>query len=119
MNYIQKAVLVSALVFLTCAPLSAVAKARVNDYPTHARSQFVFACMASNEMDRNFLKKCSCAIDVIAARLSYEDYEKAEAILRLQLGTTPREEAYQSVGIAKAPLEKLFRAQAASEIECF
>ena len=90
-----------------------------NDFPTQARSEFVFACMSSNESNRDFMAKCSCAIDEIAKRISYEEYAQAEAIARLWEGASPREEAFKSVGLSKDRMQKLFRAQAASELECF
>ena len=44
-----------------------------NDFPTLARSEFVFACMSSNASNRDFMAKCSCAIDEIAKRISYKE----------------------------------------------
>ena len=90
-----------------------------NDFPTLAKSEFVFACMSSNESNRDIMAKCSCAIDEIAKRISYEEYAQAEAIARLWEGASPREEAFKSVGLSKEKMDKLFRAQAASELECF
>ena len=90
-----------------------------SDFPTLARSEFVFACMSSNVSNRDFMAKCSCAIDEIAKRINFEEYAQAEAIARLQLGASPREEAFKSVGLSKERMEKLYRAQAASELECF
>jgi hypothetical protein len=90
-----------------------------SDFPTLARSEFVFACMSSNASNRDFMAKCSCAVDEIAKRMTYEEYAQAEAIARLQLGASPREEAFKSVGLSKERMEKLYRAQAASELECF
>lgn len=95
------------------------ANVKANDFPTLARSEFVFACMSSNASNRDFMSKCSCAIDEIARRMNYEEYAQAEAIARLQLGASPREEAFKSVGLSKERMEKLYRAQAASELECF
>ncbi len=92
---------------------------KANDFPTHARSEFVFACMSSNTTNRDFMAKCSCAIDEIAKRISFEEYAQAEAIARLWEGGSPREEAFKSVGLSKNRMDKLFRAQAASELECF
>ena len=92
---------------------------RERDYPTGARAEYVFACMAANEMTQAFLYRCSCAIDTIARRMSYADYEKAETMVRIQLGHSPREQAYRSVGVSKTMLDNFFRAQAASELECF
>jgi len=96
-----------------------VSVGRHNDYPTVARAEYVFACMAANEMRQDFLHRCSCAIDTIARRVSYEDYERAEAMVRIQLGHSPREQAYKSVGVSKELLDNFFRAQAASVLECF
>ena len=90
-----------------------------SDFPTLTRAEFVFACMSSNASNRDFMSKCSCAIDEIAKRINYEEYAQAEAIARLQLGASPREEAFKSVGLSKERMDKLFRAQAASELECF
>ena len=90
-----------------------------NDFPTLARSEFVFACMSSNASHSAFMAKCSCAIDEIAKRMNYEEYAQAEAIARLWEGASPREEAFKSVGLSKDRMQKLFRAQAASELECF
>ena len=42
---------------------------RLNDYPTAARADYVFACMASNGQTRQTLEKCSCSIDQIATIL--------------------------------------------------
>ena len=92
---------------------------KVNDFPTYARSEFVFARMSSNANNRDFMAKCSCAVDEIAKRISFKEYAQAEAIARLWEGASPREEAFKSVGLSKEKMDKLFRAQAASELECF
>ena len=77
-----------------------------NDFPTLARSEFVFACMSSNQSNRDFMAKCSCAIDEIAKRIKYEEYAQAEAIARLWEGASPREEAFKSVGLSKERMDK-------------
>src|SRR5262249_18286600 len=41
----------------------------LNDYPTAARADYVFACMKTNGETRQALDQCSCAIDVIASIL--------------------------------------------------
>ena len=42
---------------------------RLNDYPTAARADYVFACMAANGQSSEMLNRCSCSIDEIAAIL--------------------------------------------------
>ena len=108
---LKKIIILSILLFFI--------KSNANDFPTLARSEFVFACMSSNQSNRDFMAKCSCAIDEIAKRINFEEYAQAEAIARLQLGASPREEAFKSVGLSKEKMDKLYRAQAASELECF
>lgn len=47
--------------------------AHANDFPTHARVEFVLACMRDNpERTQEALYKCSCALDAIAAKVSYD-----------------------------------------------
>ena len=53
---------------------------KTNDFPTLARSEFVFACMSSNASNRDFMSKCSCAIDEIAKRMNYEEYERNQGV---------------------------------------
>src|ERR1700747_3337956 len=48
------------------------APAALNDYPTAARADYVFACMKSNGDTRQALDQCSCSVDVVASLLPYE-----------------------------------------------
>ncbi len=52
--------------------------AYLNDYPTAARADYVFACMKTNGDTRQALERCSCSIDVIASILPYDRYVAAE-----------------------------------------
>jgi len=53
-------------------------------YPTEARAEYIFACMATNGSNQQALHDCSCAIDVIASVLPYRQYEQAETVLRMR-----------------------------------
>ena len=60
------------------APAGAAShKSRTNDYPTYARVQYVQECMVRNGGSEAALYKCSCAIDRIASRLSYDQFVEA------------------------------------------
>ena len=48
-----------------------------NDYPTAARVEYVNECIAANGDQLSNLYQCSCAIDRIAARLSYDEFVEA------------------------------------------
>lgn len=117
----MKTVITSGLIlgFLLFGAGAVPAKEKVNDFPTEARAEYVFACMAANSMDKLFLRKCACAVDTIASHLSYEEYLHAETILRMQQSYSPDADAYRSVRVYKKPLDALFRAQAAAELRCF
>jgi hypothetical protein len=62
------------------APKLDVPKADVprNDYPTSARVEYVQECIAQNGGNLADLYKCSCAIDRMADRLTYDDFVEAQ-----------------------------------------
>lgn len=93
--------------------------ADLNDYPTVARSDFVFACMKTNNDTREALERCSCAIDVIATILPYKDYVEAETVASMKLATGVVATQFKSTVIAKEALDALFRARAEAEVRCF
>ena len=91
----------------------------LNDYPTAARADYVFACMKANGENPEVLQHCSCSIDIIASILPYERYVTAEAVLSVgqvqgNLGTQ-----FRSTEQAKSALNDLRRAQAEAEVRCF
>jgi hypothetical protein len=90
-----------------------------NDYPTAARADYVFACMASNGQTQGALNRCSCAIDTIAAAVPYEAYEKAETILRMRhQGGGYLVQEFRTPA-SNAMLQQLQEAQAEADISCF
>lgn len=90
-----------------------------NDYPTVARADYVFACMASNGQSRPVLEQCSCSIDIIASILSYDAYVNAETIIRTIQVTGERVAAFRGSARHKAMVADLRRAQAEADVLCF
>jgi hypothetical protein len=92
-----------------------------NDYPTATRADYVLGCMAANGNTREALFKCSCAIDTIAGQMPYDDYEKAETALSLQVGggVGGRVGLFRDPPEIKTVLEKLREAQAEANLTCF
>ena len=89
------------------------------DYPTSARSDYVIGCMAANGFQHQLLEKCACGIDVIADRLSYDDYQTAETVLSMQQAAVgPRGGLFRDTPVARESLEKLRRAQAEANLRC-
>lgn len=89
-----------------------------NDYPTVARADYVYACMAVNGQTRPILEKCSCSIDEIANILPYEQYEQAETLISVGL------KGGENVAWTHSPefqekIKNLRRAQVEGELRCF
>ena len=88
-------------------------------YATAIRAEYVFACMATNGGTPDALRRCSCAIDVIASVLPYDRYEKAETVLRMRRAAG----GYLNQEFGSAPANDIVRefeeAQAEAEVRCF
>ena len=109
----------------TCLALSLVGvpvyavSAELNDYPTNARADYVFACMKVNGENRDVLNRCACSIDVIASLLPYDRYVAAETVASLSQAQGQIGSMFRSTEQAKADLANLRRAQAEAEVRCF
>jgi hypothetical protein len=101
------------------AVASPLAAAELNDYPTAARADYVFACMKTNGETRQALEQCSCSIDVIASILPYERYVAAETVLSLLQVPGRFGAMFQTPEQAKTATNDLRRAQAEAEVRCF
>jgi hypothetical protein len=95
------------------------ASAELNDYPTAARADYIFACMKTNGETRRALEQCSCSIDVIASIVPYDRYVAAETILSLSQVPGRFGTMFQSPEQTRAAINELRRAQAEGEVRCF
>ena len=91
----------------------------LNDYPTAARADYVFACMKANGDTRRALDQCSCSIDIIASVLPYERYVTAETVLSMSQTIGNLGAQFRTTEQAKTALNDLRRAQAEAEVRCF
>ena len=107
---------VAAALTLLLAGASAGA---ANDYPTAARADYVFACMASNGQTQEMLNRCSCSIDVIASLVPYETYVQAETILSMRQVGGERMGIFRDAPWTKQIIDDLRRAQTEAELRCF
>ncbi len=114
------------VVLLITFPLTAFAAASgnapaagaTNDYPTSARADYVFACMAVNGGTHEALDRCSCAIDVVASILPYSEYVSAETVLGMQQEKSFLAMEFQT-DTAKNIVRRLREAEAEGEVRCF
>lgn len=109
--------------FLLLAPLALAAPALgqsvANDYPTEARVEYVFACMAVNGQTQDALRRCSCSVDMIASILPYDDYVSGETVLRMRLSAGERGAIFRGTPVMQGIIADLRRAQAEAEMLCF
>jgi hypothetical protein len=106
----------TALGMLLCAgPSGAV----VNDYPTDAIADYVFACMQGNGQTQTALRQCSCSFDVVASIVPYARYVEASTYLSMGQVTGEKGVIFRTSAPAKAAIADLRRAQAEAEIRCF
>jgi hypothetical protein len=112
----------AVLSFLLAVPVAAAAAAErgaANDYPTVARADYVFACMTVNGGTQDALRRCSCAVDVIASILPYHDYEEADTVLRMRhLGGGYLAQTFR-IEQSNKRVEGLQAAQAEADVRCF
>jgi hypothetical protein len=110
--------IVPALVVLGTTGLAARAD-DINDYPTAARSEYVFGCLKANGETRQAITQCSCSIDVIASLLPYDRYVTAETVLSMAQVQGNLGGQFRSSEQATSALTDLRRAQAEAEVRCF
>jgi hypothetical protein len=91
----------------------------INDYPTSARADYVFACMKTNGDTREALDQCSCSIDIIASLIPYDAYVTAATVASMDQASGQIGSMFRGTAIARDALARLRRAQAESEIRCF
>jgi hypothetical protein len=91
----------------------------VNDYPTSARSEYVFGCLKANGETRQAIEQCSCSIDVVASLVPYERYVTAETVLSMSQVQGNLGGQFRTSEQAASALSDLRRAQAEAEVRCF
>ncbi len=111
--------IVLALVVLPLPTQAQTTAELFNDYPTAARADYVFACMAANGQSSEMLNRCSCSVDEIAAILPYEAYLEAETVLSMRRVGGERMSFFKSSVMAEEIVAALRRAQAEAEVVCF
>lgn len=114
---IRRGLIAALLMFVVAgSPASAAGK---NDFPTAARADYVFACMASNGQTQEMLHKCSCSIDAIAEFMSYDQYVQAETIIRLRGMPGEKTAPVRDAPWTQEVVDLMRRSQAEAELRCF
>ena len=75
MGIIFSRLLAATLLAALLTPALADEPARPNDFPTIARVEFVLDCMKNSKAPvQEMVYKCSCAVDHVASKISYETW---------------------------------------------
>ncbi len=115
----SRAAAILAAPFVVALAIPSARAIETSDYPTEARADYVFGCMAANGQTQLALHKCACSIDVIASILPYDRYVDAETVLSMRQGIGQPANAFRGVGVYNDMVADLRRAQAEAEIRCF
>jgi hypothetical protein len=100
-------------------PVHATPRTDLGGYPTEARAEYVFACMATNGNNQQALRDCSCAIDVIASVLPYPQYEHAETVLRMRRSAGGYLGQEFRTALSDNMIRDFEEAQAEADVRCF
>ena len=88
-------------------------------FPTHAKAEYVMACMTSNKSTPEYLHKCSCSVDYIESQIAYDEYVSAETLMSLRQIDGEKSLLFKITPNAKDIYTKLQNILAESEMECF
>ena len=90
-----------------------------SSYPTVALADYVLGCMSANGNTYLALQQCSCSIDYIRERMDWQDYERANTVMQVQLDRGQRGIFYRDSNWAKTRVGRLQELQAESSLRCF
>jgi hypothetical protein len=78
MSY-SRALVVAVAIVLSASAFAAKPKAKLSNYPTLDRVQYVLECVQDHpdKVHQEMVYKCSCAIDEIAKQIGYDDFINA------------------------------------------
>ena len=115
--------LLCAIVAVLTVPVGAQSSqshsALINDYPTIARADYIFGCMAANGQTRDVLERCACSIDIVATILPYDKYVEAETILSVSRVGGEKVAVFKNSQSMQNIVADLRRAQVEAEFRCF
>lgn len=104
----------------TPEPASDEPAARINDFPTRDRVEYVLECI-SKHGGLTYISQyaCGCKIDKIAEQLSFAEYEGARTFVQMQKTPGEAGSAFRDPKHAKDLRSRLKEADAAAEKACF
>lgn len=87
--------------------------------PTSEKVEYVFACVQGNENSQAYIQKCSCSIDYIDEKMTYEEYVNAETIMSLRQIYGEKSLMFKNTPNAMEIYTNMHNLLAEAEMECF
>jgi hypothetical protein len=106
------------LPLLLLTSLAAPAMALADEFPTSGRVEYVLECMQKHDGKYEFLYKCSCVIDHIAAAMPYEDFVAMSTALRDQTLAGERGGVFRNAPTVKVMADRYKTIQADANKAC-
>jgi hypothetical protein len=108
--------IVAPLLLLAAAGASAD---QAHNYPTQARVEYVFDCMRKHGGENyDNLYKCSCSIDYIASKMTYDQFVTADTFMRGAHAMGEREQELREGAVADINRATLNGIQAQAAKHC-
>ncbi len=116
MKFAQPTLITSVLLVAMFLPPKS---AHANDFPTQARVEYVLQCM-KKEGGQTYqnLYGCVCAVDRIAKKLSYDEYETASIYAELRRTPGERGSMFRDNDTARELTKKLQEIDGAARKSC-
>lgn len=88
-------------------------------FTTAIIADYVLGCMSANGNTYESLHKCSCSIDFIKSKMTYDEYVEAQTVMQARRDKGQRGIFYRDSSWAKNRVETLEKVQAESTLRCF
>tara|TARA_Y100000590_G_scaffold428476_1_gene539822 strand:- start:2706 stop:3083 length:378 start_codon:yes stop_codon:yes gene_type:complete len=92
---------------------------KIENFPTHEKVEYVFACMQGNEDSQAYISKCSCSIDYIEDQMTYDEYVESETIMSLRQVYGEKSLMFRNTPNAMKIYTNIQNILAEAEMECF
>jgi len=88
-------------------------------FTTAALADYVLGCMSANGNSYESLHQCSCSIDFIKSKMTYDEYVEAQTVLQARRDKGQRGIFYRDSSWAKQRVKDFQKIQAESTLRCF
>ena len=94
-------------------------RSALSRYPTDTEVYYVLACMQVNGQNAEGMRRCSCAINFLEARLSYDQFKDAQLVVAMRQAGGRNAAIFRDAAPMQSIISDFTRAQDAANTECF